>query len=248
MNGLAPTTQQRVLAHMAAHLRLPADTFIGPRTTIHVSDKRTRDGNQLVWRVGEVVVVSTHADYEHIFQQARTHPDSNPALTVPDVARIEDRFALGTADKLLTVDRSCFVDAPVPDGFTVRPASPEDNAAFQAFLETCSEAERTEGEVGLDDEVAYAAFDGTRMVALASSYEHIGMIDIGVLTDPAYRGRGLGRAVVAAISRHYLDDPDEARLLLYRHEITNTGSQRLALSVGYQLFSQIDYLRFRDVK
>jgi len=246
MNGLSSETQQRVLDHMAAHLKVvtPED-LRQPGTTIHVSERRERDGSQLLWQVGAHKVVSTHADYVDVFQQAKAHPEANVALTVSDVARVYSDFDLRETDKFLTVDAGCFVDHPAPTGIDIRQVGPEDEAAFQAFVAASPAAEQNEAEVSLTDEIAYGAFDGSRLVTMASTYEYMGMIDIGVLTDPAYRGRGLGRAVVAAVSRHYLNDPHENRLLLYRHVAKNIGSSKVAGALGYQLFSQIDYLRFR---
>ncbi len=246
MNGLRHETQQRVLEHMAAHLKVvtPED-LRQPGTTIHVSERRERGGSQLLWQVGARMMVSTHADYADVFQQAKAHPEANVALTASDVARVHLAFGLSETDKLLTVDTGCFVDHPAPTRINIRQVGPDDEVAFQAFVAASPTAEQNEAEVSLTDEAVYGAFDGSRLTAMASTYEYMGMIDIGVLTDPAYRGRGLGRAVVAAISRHYLNDADESRLLLYRHVAKNIGSSKVSEALGYQLFSQIDYLRFR---
>lgn len=64
--------------------------------------------------------------------------------------------------------------------------------------------------------------------------------DIGVLVDDRFRHRGLGRLVVARCSAGLLAD---GRIPLYRHDRANTGSARLAESLGFRPVTQLDLYR-----
>jgi RimJ/RimL family protein N-acetyltransferase len=67
-----------------------------------------------------------------------------------------------------------------------------------------------------------------------------GFIDIGILTDPAYRGQGLGKAAVSICAAHYL--PGD-KIVGYRHDIRNLGSRGIALSLGFSPYAQVDTVR-----
>src|SRR5690606_23046395 len=74
--------------------------------------------------------------------------------------------------------------------------------------------------------------DGARMVAGASTYRWLGLVDVGVLTDPAYRGQGLGKAVVSAVAQHVAA---QGHVVCYRHAVYNTGSQGIAEGLRFSL-------------
>ena len=80
---------------------------------------------------------------------------------------------------------------------------------------------------------------------IASSFEWRGFVDIGVLTDPHYRGQGVGKAISSAIIEHYLKN-DESRPLLWRHETSNLGSGKIAMSLDCQRFATLDYIHFKE--
>jgi GNAT superfamily N-acetyltransferase len=58
---------------------------------------------------------------------------------------------------------------------------------------------------------------------------------IGVVTHPAQRGRGLGRAVVAAAFAHALD---EGMLPQYQTLLANHGAMSIAHALGFEFFAR----------
>jgi GNAT superfamily N-acetyltransferase len=54
---------------------------------------------------------------------------------------------------------------------------------------------------------------------------------VGIITHPHHRGRGHGRAVVSAMSRHGLQ---QGWLLRYQSLLANAPSLSIARSLGYQ--------------
>ena len=88
------------------------------------------------------------------------------------------------------------------------------------------------GEVSVEDEIGFGCFDGDRLVAVATGFRLTGFMDIGVLADPAYRRRGLSKAVVSALCAWCIDRPIMP-IAQYRCLTTNTGSDAIARSLGF---------------
>jgi GNAT superfamily N-acetyltransferase len=132
-----------------------------------------------------------------------------------------------------------------PDSrYTVRQLTHDDTEAFAVFQYACSDDDREMGEVGLNDEIVFGVLDGEKIVAVASTYELWGFVDVGVLTHPDYRQQGLGKAAVSAVSEYYLQRKDDERLKLYRHATANQGSGGIARCLNWQLFATVVYVNF----
>jgi GNAT superfamily N-acetyltransferase len=93
------------------------------------------------------------------------------------------------------------VDVPAPPA-AVRPLTAADTAALETLDPSLAWISETwDGPAGLAASgYAVAAFDGGRPVSVACSF-YVGRAfeDIGVVTDAAYRGRGLSAACTAAL-------------------------------------------------
>jgi GNAT superfamily N-acetyltransferase len=59
--------------------------------------------------------------------------------------------------------------------------------------------------------------------------------EIAVVTEPAHRGRGLARKVVAAATQHILE---QGRAALYIYDKSNLASGKVCRSLGYQEYGQ----------
>lgn len=214
MQKLHPTTQKRLYTHLGQQFNLAPDILAQPGTSIipHAPPE--------IWRLPVHTVVRVAESQMHQFKDGQY-------------------ASSGVPDLFYTVDHDSLLH--VPSAHPIRQVTPDDAAAFAAFQAHCSGEDKQQGQITLRDEMIFGAFDGERMVAAASSFEWMGFIDFGILTDPAYRGRGLGRALIATLSRHHLKH--DTRLPLYRHEATNPASGKVARAVGFQLFVTIE--RFR---
>ena len=85
----------------------------------------------------------------------------------------------------------------------------------------------------MDHLIAFGCLAGGQLVAAASGYERAGFMDLGVLTHPAYRGQGLGKAVVGAICEWAI-----ARNVIaqYRCNVLNIGSHGVARKLNLRLY------------
>jgi RimJ/RimL family protein N-acetyltransferase len=117
----------------------------------------------------------------------------------------------------------------------VRRLTGDDRGAFSVFVTSAPEQDLDDAGVELDHWAVLGAFDRERLVCVASMYPWDGsrLADLGVLTLPGYRGRGLARAVVRECCRFAYRQGHE---LQYRCQVDNVASRALAVSAGLTWF------------
>lgn len=132
--------------------------------------------------------------------------------------------------------------APVPDG--TRRLTRLDAAEFERFGSGAPADDREEAFVEIDHWLVYGTFLEGELVAAASAYpwRDSRLADIGVITLPAFRGRGLGTHVVRAIAGDALRHGYQPQ---YRCQTDNVASAALAVSAGFVLFGQWDVVAAR---
>ncbi len=219
----------RVYQTWAEHFQLPPECFSKPGTTIYANDRRSAESAIVLWQLGEQVVVELTPEWqEQVGQIAASFPEDH-RLSLDDLRR-----AWGDIEHshmpLYALDAALFRPFAVPPPYTLRQLTPDDQPAFDDFLAQCSESDQDEGDVSIDHLLAIGAFDKSRIAAASSVFVWRGFMEPGILTDPAYRGKGLGKALISACSEYYLGGE---RLVSYRHDASNLGSQRIAESLGF---------------
>jgi RimJ/RimL family protein N-acetyltransferase len=136
---------------------------------------------------------------------------------------------------LPTHEQSALLSERVPDG--TRQLTSDDRAAFERFAAEAPEDDLDEAFVELDHWLAFGTLVDGRLVAAASMYPWDGSLlaDLGVITLPEFRGRGLGRATVRAMSARALELGHEPQ---YRCQLDNAPSVALAAASGFELFGE----------
>lgn len=117
----------------------------------------------------------------------------------------------------------------------VRQLTPDDADLFSRFTATASAADLDEAYVELDHWAVFGALEEDQLACVASAYpwRQSTLADIGVLTLPQFRGRGLARAVVRAISLHAYTQGFAPQ---YRCQPSNIGSRAVAAAAGLTYF------------
>lgn len=157
----------------------------------------------------------------------------------PVVAIVPDRVANAVRDRL-GADRTYAVDVMACTGRTLTPPDPRvrrlrspDATALADFVARNPGTE-TAGYAALDLDrfPVWAAFEADRLVAVARVAVQLPAVWIvtGVYTDPAFRGRGLGREVTAASTAAAL--AAGARAALYVRA-DNARAMTIYREVGY---------------
>ncbi|MET3770048.1 GNAT superfamily N-acetyltransferase [Marisediminicola sp. UYEF4] len=136
---------------------------------------------------------------------------------------------------LPVAEQAALRDEPALGG--TRQLTSEDENAFVRFAGEAPEADIDEAFVELDHWLVFGTFVDGRLVAAASMYPWEGtrLADLGVITLPDYRGRGLGGATVRAISAHAIAMGYEPQ---YRCQRDNAPSVALATSAGFTRFGE----------
>jgi len=126
--------------------------------------------------------------------------------------------------------------ADLPEGMTGRKLRPIlDQGALSSLKKSCTQKEAAAGSVSLEDVWPYGIFSGRKLACAASVWLWGDRLaDLGVITRPEFRGKGLGRAAVAQVAQTAID---AGRLPLYRCEDTNPASRALARSLGFEAFA-----------
>jgi len=125
------------------------------------------------------------------------------------------------------------------DGVVVRRLTADDADLFRAFELAAPEDDLDEAFVELDHWLVVGALVDGRLACAASAYPWSGttLADLGVITLPEHRGRGLARRTVRALSAHALSTGHEPQ---YRCQLDNAASMALAASAGLQRFASWD--------
>lgn len=123
---------------------------------------------------------------------------------------------------------------PLPEGYAMKEMSPDHHPPLQAFLDLCTPEDIDDAQIFLDDpdKIIHLVYKGDEPCAYAGYriWEY-GLGDVGILTRPGHRRKGIGAAAVAAATQSCLDCGD---IPFYRTSRTNKGSQAIAKKVGYK--------------
>ena len=120
-----------------------------------------------------------------------------------------------------------------------------DAGAFTDFAAQAPVDDLDEAFVELDHWLVVGTFVDEQLVSVASMYPWQGtqLADLGVITLPAYRGQGLAKATVRAISARALRQGYEPQ---YRCQLDNAPSVALAQSAGFVRFASWDVIDHGD--
>ncbi len=116
----------------------------------------------------------------------------------------------------------------------VRPLTMDDQQEFHALVDGDPEHSLSRHrDLDLDTTRSWGAFDGRKMVSFAHASVTLPQIWIlnGIYTDPAYRGKGYGRAATEAATRAGLDEVARVGLYVFSD---NTPAVRLYRHLGFR--------------
>lgn len=127
---------------------------------------------------------------------------------------------------------------------------PADVARIQALVDACDEDEVDDAAIEMDEldpEIRCVESEpGGRLTGYASAFpdpDFGGRWDIGVLTHPDHRRKGLG---VATVRRLTLDLLAIDELPIYRHDLDNTGSAAVSAALGFDVATILAAVRFPE--
>lgn len=226
----------RVNQTWCEHFKLPTEIASRRGTTLHKNEKWDADSFIILWPVGQHLVLEFSPAAEDAVNDLMEQFPEDHVITIDDFKR-----AWGDVETsgmpMYAMDAAEFRPFHISPPYLLRQLTTDDQAAFDAFLAQCSEEDKDEGDISLEYMITFGVFDGARIVAGASVYVWRGFIDIGILTDPAYRKKGFGKALVSACAEYYLAGD---KVVGYRHDINNIGSRGIAEGLNFTYYDDVN--------
>ncbi|MFQ5977869.1 MAG: GNAT family N-acetyltransferase [Candidatus Heimdallarchaeota archaeon] len=118
----------------------------------------------------------------------------------------------------------------------------KDKKDLDALHKSCPFDEVDNAYVHIDHELVFGAFFEHKLVSAASAYDWRGfVVDLGVLTRPDFRRKGLGKAVVSAMCEKEIAND---RIMQYRAHIELISSWKIPESLGFRRYFKEETLLF----
>ena len=238
------TFENIIYQNWTGYFGCPVETAQRSGTTLLPESKYEGEKVIAPWYIGKHTFVQLDPAY---FPQLEKLVKELPAGTSLTGAQIEAAWGkdalLSRDDEVLNYlfpqDLPAYL--PMPP-FELRPLSEADEAAMSALNEANPPEDVDEGYVEVTHEIAFGCFLGEKLAAAASGYERTGFLDIGVITHPEFRKKGLGKAAVGALCK-WASEHD--MIAQYRHHAVNTSSQHVARSLNFQTYFKAESIFFR---
>ena len=227
---------QAVLAFWAAHLGCSRAQLVQPGTTV------VRNGPDLAGYRGVTVVfrppacvVAVPGDW---YELAAGRLGRRPAAAVFDVPLLREVFGpaagrvIGPA-WLGYADAGDFTPAPT---MGTRPLTDRDLPALRRLAGACGPTAWEHSGIRPGGSPVFGCHAGDELAA-AGMLAPWGprLLHVGIVTHPAYRGRGYGKAVVSAMTAHGLD---AGGVVQYRTLEANPASVGIARALGFRRFAR----------
>ena len=123
-----------------------------------------------------------------------------------------------------------------PSPSSARLLTPSDTYALLELSKDCSEEEWEHSDIGDLDCPTFGLYAEGRLAAAANyRMESLDACAPGVITHPAFRGCGYGRAVLSAATADALD---KGYLVLYQTLLSNLPAITIAEQLGYRQYGE----------
>lgn len=119
-----------------------------------------------------------------------------------------------------------------PRDLKMKTLTEDHKKSFIEFKKETASADLEEGQVSIEDPVVVGCFDKDKLVSVASYwFWGDGLADIGIVTHPDYRQKGIGKALISNLCDYGFELD---RINVYRHNEKNLASRNLALSLNFE--------------
>lgn len=231
---LSEATWDAIYRWLALRHGAPVDALCGAGAWTQAHGPALADYHGVyIWRMGEAALVSAPAD---LAERVRGSVAGQPLATLLDPAFWRGALGEAAVERAIGPAYQGFVDAgsfrPV-SASDARLLIPADQPALSRFIAACPPDAWADSAITAEDDAIFAVERDSALIALASAPRDAqGMRSVGVVTLPAWRGHGAGRAVVAALTARWLSHG--APLLHYQTLRANLASVAIARALGYE--------------
>jgi GNAT superfamily N-acetyltransferase len=226
------------------YFRRPVETAQQIGTTLLPETKYAGEKIIAIWHIGKHAFVQLDPSCQPQLEKLVSELPANTSLTGDLIQQAWGDEAIlsrdvGLAYYLFPPD---LPDYSPPQPFNLRQLTEADTDAMSALHAAKTPEDVDEGFVEVSHQIAFGCFLDGQMVSAASGYERTGFLDIGVLTHPKFRKKGLGKAAVGGLS----DWANKHNIIAqYRHNIINANSQNVAKSLNFQMYFKTEGISLR---
>jgi GNAT superfamily N-acetyltransferase len=226
---------QTIYQNWANHFGCSLATFHQSGTTILPVEKYAGEKIIVLWHIGNHSFAQLDPGFARQVERLLGRLAEASAISGGDLQRAWGARAISSHDIFL-VYYLYPQDLPgyaLPAPFVLRQLTEADGGLMQALHNANSPEDVDEGYVEVSHQIIYGCFAGEQLVAAASGYERAGFMDIGVLTHPGFRRKGLGKAVVGAICDW---SSVNGYIAQYRFNEQNKGSRGIADGLNFRSY------------
>lgn len=238
------TFESIIYQNWAGYFGCPVETAQQNGTSL--LPERKYDGDKIIalWYIGKHTFVQMDPAYFSQLEKLVKELPTDTSLSGNHIETAWGRDAISSRDAGLTYylfpqDLPSYLPA---EPFSLRQLSAADADAMSALHAANTPEDVDEGYVEVTHQIAFGCFLDEQLVAAASGYERTGFLDIGVLTHPEFRKKGLGKAAVGALCDWGVQNNMIAQ---YRHNTLNIGSQSVAQSLNFQMYFKSEGISLR---
>ena len=230
---LADTTQDLIVRWVAQRLERSPDETRRPGVWVAAHGPALADYHGVyVWLMEQTALVSAPAGLVAAIRHT-VAGQSPAALADPTFWRA----ALGEqVERIIGPSYQGFLDAGALRPLSheamqgARPLTHADAPALAHFVAACPPDDWADGAIAVDHLPIYGVERDGALIALASAPADGMLRSVGVVTLPAWRGTGAGRAVVGALTARCVE---EGASLRYQTLRANVASVAIARTLGY---------------
>lgn len=235
-DGLNLAITNQVKNFWAKELGLAAEDFARPGTTVLTKNTEFKPDEVSHYAIDRRAILRVAPALQEIAEQLVSYHGDTVPVTVEHIRGFfgPDKTVVAGGKNYHFLDANNFTPALAPAGYTVRQVPPVHDEPMRAFFQACDPAEVEEVELYMESPspVIFGCFTAEGRLVGYADFVYRGEViaDIGVLTHPEHRGRGLAKAMASAVSAWCLE---QGLVAMYRYCIENTLSGKVARALGY---------------
>jgi RimJ/RimL family protein N-acetyltransferase len=231
-------------AHWAAHLNCAVEDLYSQRVIVTRHPRLVRYPEALLFRRGATCIIAAPDKLVASLSKAKAQLKAEEGF---DKGLLESLFGSGI-EQVVGPAWIGYADEAIllrAESCGVRLLNPDEESPLRDLAESCSPIEWEHSDIEFTRQPICCRFLNDQAVAAASYRicKH-NLAHIGVISHPAYRGRGYGKAVVSGISEQGLS---RGLVMQYRTLESNAASVAIARSLGFQLYAETIAVVLNDI-
>ncbi|MFX0117255.1 MAG: GNAT family N-acetyltransferase [Candidatus Hodarchaeota archaeon] len=244
MNDSASFAVERIRKGWAEYFNCSPSDLDSPGTRIIPSRDFADSRMAIIWHIGKMAFVQIDPDFSESFSEFIEEIQDSMSISAADVCSsfCNWQITLDHTDYIYYLSPNEFVPFTPEREYIVRQLSMKDKNLLDTLHSACPFDEVDNAYVHIDHELAFGAFFEQTLVAAASVYDWRGITgDVGVLTHPGFRRKGLGKSVVSAICEREIAND---RIVQYRAHVELISSWKIPEALGFKRYFKEETLLF----